>query len=71
MRRIALTALILLAAIGGAQAQPASRTADYGHDAASQRLALHYDATHAMAAQAREGMRATRVEFGRPQRQMR
>ena len=71
MRRTALTAVILLAGLAGASAQQAPGMAEYGHGAASQRLALQHAANNAMAAQARDMVRAARVEYGRPQRQMR
>jgi hypothetical protein len=72
--RTTLTVLLILAGIAGAQAQqvpPGYSPAAYGHDAASQRLALQYAANNAMAAQARAALRTARIEYGRPQRQMR
>lgn len=73
--RTTLTALLILAGIAaGAQAMPAPpgySPAAYGHDAASQRLAQQYAANNATAAQARVALRGARIEYGRPQRQMR
>ncbi len=70
--RSTLTALMILAGIGAAQASQAQyNPAGLGHDAASQRLALQYAANNAMAAEARAMMRAARTAYGRPQRQMR
>lgn len=71
MRHV-LTALILLAGLGAAQAsQSQYNPAALGHDAASAQLARQYAGNNAIAAQARAVLAAGRIGYGRPQRQAR